>query len=448
MKKFTVKRLTAFLTVLIIALSLFTACGNEKNEGGGATPTKKPEAAVSPEATPGGEEEKPVGDKTYTISDKTIADSYPAIATDGVEITDEMCEDAIVNEGNLQRLAEVMSRASSGEEITVAYIGGSITDGSVATPQEEKCYAGLTQTWWQYTFQDATINYVNAGVGATDSYIGVHRAAKDVISNNPDVVVVEFSVNDTRQHNQETYESLLRMLLNSESKPAVISLVLCTETSYYQDHYKVANALDVPVISYAKIAQANMADGTWEWSQIGAPDKVHPNNGGHSVIAHLLTYFYNKVLNSINDSSYFTYSVPDETVTLSRYENADILYADEIEAVSMDGYEKTQIYSGLFNQNAWKTTTGGTITFEVEANNIGIIFQKTVGGNGGQFDVYVNGEKATLNPIDANFPGGWGNYAEYIELGKYPDAGKLTVTVQPAEGSTGKELSILALTVS
>ncbi len=438
------KKIISVLLICVMVVASLTACGkkDENKEVNGNNTSPTPTTAVGS----GNENKEPVGDVQYTISDKVLADSYPAITTDGVDITDEMCEKAIINAGNCERLAGVMAKASNGEEITIAYIGGSITDGSSASPQEEKCYAGLTQTWWEWTFQDAKINYVNAGVGATDSYIGVHRAAEDVLASKPDLVVVEFSVNDCRTNNKETYESLLRMLLLSETEPAVVSLVLCTETSYYQNHYAVAAKLQVPIISYAKIVQENLANGTWEWSQLGSSDKTHPINGGHSVIAHLLTYFYNKVLLEINDTLYVEYEVPEDTVTLSRYENADMVYADEIEATSMDGFEKATVYSNLFNNNGWKTTTGGTITFDVEANNVGLVFWRTTDGKSGQFDVYVNDEYATT--IDAHFANGWGNYAEYVEIGKYRDAGNLTITIKPAENSTGNTLSILALTVS
>ncbi|MGN0164994.1 MAG: SGNH/GDSL hydrolase family protein [Lachnospiraceae bacterium] len=438
------KKITAYLLIMAMILSSLTACGKDENNEG-SNPATAPTQAAGENGQDGNQTQE--GDITYTISDKVIADSYPAIPTVDVDVTDEMCEEAIVSEGNLQRLASVMAKASAGEDITIAYIGGSITDGSVASPQEKNCYAGLTQVWWEYTFQDATINYVNAGVGATDSYIGVHRVADDVLSQKPDLVVVEFSVNDYRSMNKETYESLLRKILLSETEPAVVSLVLCTENSYYQDHYAVASNLQVPIVSYAKVAQENMENGTWQWSQLGSSDKTHPNNGGHSVIAHLLTYFYNKVLYSINDSRYVEYEVPEKLLTLSRYENADILYSDKIDAATMDGFEKTTIYSNLFDNNGWKTTSGGTITFELEnVDNVGVIFWRTTDGKSGQFDVYVNGECVTT--IDGHFENGWGNYAEYIEIGKYPDNEGLTITIQPAEGSTGEELSILALTVS
>lgn len=431
------KKLLAVGLSLMLSAGMLAGCGKDnadnQNKNSDVTPTQAQETEE--------------GDISYKISDKVIADSYPAIATEGVDITDEMCEDAIVHEGNMQRLAKVMEKASNGEDITIAYLGGSITNGSSASPQAQKCYAGLTQVWWQYTFQDCNINYVNAGVGATDSYIGVHRAAKDVLASKPDLVVVEYSVNDTNSNNQETYESLLREILNSETQPAVVSLVICTENYFYKDHYQVAINLDIPCISYAKVALSNMSDGTWTWDQLGSTDGTHPKNGGHSVIAHLLTYYYNKVLNSINDTKYTEYTVTDETITLSRYENADIFFSDEIEADSMEGFEKSVISnSNLFNKNGWATENGGSITFTVKASNAGLIFWKTTDGKSGKYDIYVNDEYTTT--LDADFSGGWGNYADYVEIGKYGEESELKITIQPAEGYENSKLSILALTVS
>ena len=432
------KKAVAAAACLGLAMSMFTACGGKSEEG--AKPTQAATGAPAEENKGTSE-----GDIKYSISDKVLADEYPATLTE-VEITDEMRENAIVCPGNQQRLASVMSRASAGEEITIAYIGGSITDGSLASPQDSKCYAGLTQVWWENTFADAKINYVNAGVGATDSYIGVHRAAADVLAAKPDLVVVEFSVNDGKANNQETYESLMRMLLGSETKPAVVSLVLCTESSFYSDHYLVANALQVPCISYAKVAQANLGSKLWTWDQIGAPDKVHPNNGGHAVIAHLLTAFYNKVLESINDSGYTEYVMPESSLTKSRYENASLLFSDGFSATESSGFEAGTVQSNMFNNNGWSTTTGGSISFDVEAANFGILYWGTTDGESGQFDVYVNDELATT--INADFTGQWGSYCDYVEVGKYGEKQKLNIRIQPAEGTTGQKLSIVALAVS
>ena len=83
-------------------------------------------------------------------------DVSPAPITDTGEIvfSEEMMEASVINAGNTYRLAEVMQRASAGEDITIAYLGGSITDGSLANPKESTCYAYLSQQWWEETFPE------------------------------------------------------------------------------------------------------------------------------------------------------------------------------------------------------------------------------------------------------------------------------------------------------
>ena len=99
--------------------------------------------------------------------------------------------------GNVSRIRKVMADANQGKEITVGFIGGSITMGSVAT-SPERCYAARVHAWWESAFPKAKINYVNAGIGATTSQFAVARAEEDLLAYSPDFVIVEFSVNDEK----------------------------------------------------------------------------------------------------------------------------------------------------------------------------------------------------------------------------------------------------------
>lgn len=85
--------------------------------------------------------------------------------------------------GNNLRIKGVIDRARRGEEVTVAFIGGSITQGAGAVPINTQCYA------WK-TFErfcrlcgrgtEENIRYVKAGVGGTSSELGVVRYERDV----------------------------------------------------------------------------------------------------------------------------------------------------------------------------------------------------------------------------------------------------------------------------
>lgn len=61
------------------------------------------------------------------------------------------------------------------------------------------------------TFPQADFTYINAGIGGTTSQFGVARAEADLLSKEPDFVIIEFSVNDdSTEHFMETYEGLVR----------------------------------------------------------------------------------------------------------------------------------------------------------------------------------------------------------------------------------------------
>lgn len=74
-------------------------------------------------------------------------------------------------------------------------------------------------------FPNGKFHYVNGGIGGTTSHYGVSRAVTDVLMYQPDFVVVDFSVNDEPdKFFQETYEGVIRKLLQWKSEPAVVIL--------------------------------------------------------------------------------------------------------------------------------------------------------------------------------------------------------------------------------
>ena len=75
------------------------------------------------------------------------------------------------------------------------------------------------------------IHFIKAGVGGTPSELGMIRYDRDVLRDgkvNPDIVVVEFAVNDEGDETKGVcYESLILNILSAENKPAVVLLFSC-----------------------------------------------------------------------------------------------------------------------------------------------------------------------------------------------------------------------------
>lgn len=78
--------------------------------------------------------------------------------------------------------------AREGAELKVAYFGGSITAQAGWRP---KTLAQFRKTWPRATFGE-----INAAIGGTGSDLGVFRLEQDVLRHAPDLLLVEFAVND------------------------------------------------------------------------------------------------------------------------------------------------------------------------------------------------------------------------------------------------------------
>lgn len=359
----------------------------------------------------------------------------------------DMCKRAVISQGNRARLADAMKRAQNKEAITVGCIGGSITQGSSASSTSEN-YAFYSMKWWAQQFpNNPALNFVNAGIGATGSYIGVHRVADDLLAQNPDVVIVEFSVNDTdAAFNLGTYDSLVRKILSAECQPAVILLFMCQEnnTTLAQTHMQIGEAYDLPMISYQQAIMPEIEKGTFLWTDIAA-DNIHPNSNGHGIVGELLWNYYNSVFAQLDDIDTSDLSFTAEAFTEDRYAEGNLLDSTEITPKENNGFENADVMYQF--KNNWKTTQeGASLTFEVEARNIGLLYYRTIDGKSGEYEVYVDG--TLMKTLDGDFSGGWGNYAEAAEVYTSDAKATHTIEIKCKEGETAFNFAVLGLLVS
>lgn len=425
------------LAVLGITLALvLSGCGQTQDSGGGpednvATAgsgewTSEPETTQEPEAT-----EAPV----------------EGLSMETNYLTDEMYERATqFLEGDLTRLAKAMRKAQNGEEITIGVIGGSITERYSASSYD-KCYASYVQKWWEERFPDTKVNFINAGIGGTTSYLGVHRVDEDLLYAKPDVVIVEFSVNDSNDaFFKKSYDNLVRKILLEEQEPAVMLLFTTQEdgTNAQVNDSLIGFQYQLPMLSYGNAVLQSIRDGEFAWTDI-SPDNIHPNDRGHAIIGEIVYRYLNDVYARLDEISEEVTAFNEGAVTKEIYINATMLDAEDIEPVSYGSFEKKDVESHI--PNNWYTSIGEeSIVFEVEAANVGIAYQRTTNGTYGQFEVYIDGEYART--LDGNFPNGWGTALETAEVYVSDTPAKHTIEIRKAADSTGDIFAIVALLIS
>ncbi|NQU45151.1 SGNH/GDSL hydrolase family protein, partial [bacterium] len=85
-------------------------------------------------------------------------------------------------------LPNFLSKIQKGETVRVAYLGGSITDANGWRP--------LTLAWFRERFPEAKVEEIDAAIPGTGSDLGAFRVEQDVLDHSPDLLFVEFAVND------------------------------------------------------------------------------------------------------------------------------------------------------------------------------------------------------------------------------------------------------------
>ncbi len=109
-------------------------------------------------------------------------------------------------------LPNFFAKVKAGKSVTIAYFGGSITAAQGGWREQ-------SLKWFQQQFPQANIKHINAGVGGTGSDLGVFRVKNDVIDQKPDLVFVEFAVNDgglAPERIYQTMEGIVRQIWHAD----------------------------------------------------------------------------------------------------------------------------------------------------------------------------------------------------------------------------------------
>ncbi|MBB6670756.1 SGNH/GDSL hydrolase family protein [Cohnella nanjingensis] len=376
-----------------------------------------------------------------------------AIQSEGEQVdiqdtNDAMSKRSIVNAGDEARIVKAMRKARRKEKVTIGFIGGSITEGAAASAEANR-YASLTFQWWKDKFPDTPIEMVNAGIGATDSYIGVHRVDRDLLQAKPDFVVIDYAVNDSDSPQlMNQYEGLVRKILQSDNKPGVLLLFMVHQdgTNLQWVHGAIGSYYDLPMISFKDAVWPQIKAGRIGWEQLFA-DEVHPNDAGHRLAAKFITDRLEKIyadLDKRGTADDAIVALP-EPKTSEGYAHAALLTGDDIAPVSNSGWTKGKTMR--FSPGWVADQAGQSIVFDIDAVHIGIVYEKSNNNQMGRAEVQVDDLPPSV--LEGHYPASWGGYpaGELVASGlkKGTHKVKITFLAEHDPNSTGKQFKICAL---
>jgi len=177
-------------------------------------------------------------------------------------------------------------RALKKGEVTIGFIGGSITDPATRSRWSDFIVYELCAKYPEVSF-----HVVNTAISATNSLHAVYRAEKDLLTRNCDLIFIEFAVNDralSKELRRRSEEGLLRKLWNPNC-----DLVFAYTFDYtmldcmlngklfatMEDMEELAEHYEIPTVFMSCYALDCVKRGLLRYEE-WVPDGVHPENCG------------------------------------------------------------------------------------------------------------------------------------------------------------------------
>lgn len=393
-----------FLSIFTAASMLLamTACSSPADSSASDSSSAADSSASAAQTA---ESSQPVQQESSEADESSAASTVEA--DDARTDYEKMVDRSLLSVGDMTRMADVFQKAQNGEDITVAYIGGSITEGYNAGTTE--FYAKTCTDLLQGYFPDITVTGVNAGISGTPSLLGNLRLERDVLSADPDIVFVEFAVNDGQEADyKNAYESLVRTLLTQEKDIAVVLLFTVLDSGYTcQEHMsKIGANYDLPMISVHDSVYEEIEAGRMTWQDY-SNDQSHPNAYGHKCITNFVDNYYQKVLPVVAENvGEVSKELPDPVFS-AKYMNMHYMDSATMDGVELDGFEQYDTHGSFHNGWMYRGTDGGSMKFTVDCSVLEMVFKANNSDKYGTADIYVDGEK--IKSVVSNMSDGWNN---------------------------------------
>ena len=337
---------------------------------------------------------------------------------------ENMVEAAWLTADQTGRLQRFMQRARAGENVTVLSLGGSITEGSGASPGEY--YIDNLSRWFEKHFPQKNVSCINVGRGTTTSLFGSARIERDLLPLSPDLVIVEYAVNDIILDDyvaQRAFEGVLRKILSLPTSPAVLVLFCCCGNFASAEEYELplVRHYGLPASSFlsamgfemertmGKEVARNLDDeAAEEWAvKHYIFDGCHPNTPGYYLLTDMITtHLLMAEKNPVEEG----WKLPDPLVS-DVFVSNHILDNRHLTVTENTGWEPSDRMTPYEEHAFVCRTPGASIRFSLPPCRIvTLVTRRSIKATAGVAKVEIDGNCFDL---DAFFAGGWGTHNNY-----------------------------------
>lgn len=299
-------------------------------------------------------------------------------------------------------------------EVRVAYFGGSIT----AAPG----WRVQSREWFQSRWPGAKFSEIHAAIGGTGSDLGVFRCGRDVLAKKPHLVFVEFAVNDggadpVRIH--RGMEGIVRQIRAADPATDICHVYTIAQGMLAEEKAgktprsiaameQVAEHYGIPSIRFGREVAKREAAGELifqapkpeqDGKPVFSPDAVHPfTETGHKIYTEVLRRSFESMAAAPGAAG------PHASPAPLRADNWEKAVMVDIRPEWRKGAWRTldAAADDLGKRFASRTTLhqaeapGAALEFAFTGTAVGVF--DLVGPDGGQVQVWVDGEDKGLRP--------------------------------------------------
>ena len=368
-----------------------------------------------------------------------------------------MLEKSVMAKGNNVRIKKFLEKVRSGENVYIACIGGSVTEGAgPANFKDGYAYQFSKMISKAYSPNGVSnVIFNGAGLSGTSSVVGLIRYKQDVVDvlkTDPDLLVIEFAVNDGAEPTkQRAFEELIRHALTAKPDAAVIALYSAAQYPNTQNQMSlVANHYNIPQVSIQNAF--NNRQDSFKDEQFYT-DNVHPTKEGHTIMSDCLMNILDIADKALPDEVYeipSTYKKPHELSGFCQIKGDDDnvkIFAGSFNSTDSQTQSIKKTNKGDFPVNWYHKPGAGNEPFKMALNCKNLIlvykdFGSWTGLKSGKAEIYVDGKLSQT--VDGFTGKGWNNSLEVIVIDS-DIAENHTVEVKLAAGDEDKAFTIVAM---
>jgi hypothetical protein len=298
-------------------------------------------------------------------------------------------------------LPNFFSKVNSGKALTIAFIGGSVT-------QMDNKYRNQTAKYIKTLYPKSTVKFMNAGVSGSGTDLGACRIEEQVLKYKPDLIFVEFAVNGSYLPG---LEGIIRKTIknNPQTDICLLYAIMSGQSQLYAKDQLPDNIVQLETVAtYYKLPAIFLG---WEPSALEAQGKlifkpdskitdkpvfsdgIHPTEFGGYIYAGAIARSLNK-MQSVAAAQKHTLPEP---MIKDNWEDGKMLTPEQV--TFSEGWEKVdpktnnnlKQFAPWFPYVMQADKPGSSFAFSFKGNKIGVF---DIGGpEVGQLDIVIDGKK-------------------------------------------------------